>query len=72
MIFGFLSKFRIDIEKNPHENKTIRDQKKSRKNQKNIFRDRKIFGEKIFGKVNEKLKFQNFDFFGKFFKISKF
>ena len=32
----------------------FRDQKNCRKSRKNIFRDQKIFGEKIFGEVNEK------------------
>ena len=42
MIFGFLGKFWIDIEKNPHKNRTFRDEKNARKkNNENIFRDKK-------------------------------
>ena len=65
MIFGFLGKFRIDIEKNPSKNKKFQDQKSLSKKSKNIFRDQKMF-EKIYEKFNEKSSkksnFWNFDF----------
>ena len=53
MIFGFMGKFWIDIEKNPQKNKTFQDKKMSeKKNRKNIFRDKKK-PRLFFGKVNK-------------------
>ena len=68
MIFGFLRKFRIDIEKNPHKNKNLRDQTIFAKKSKKYFSRPKKIEHFSYEKVNEKWTFQNFDFFSKFQK----
>ena len=71
MIFGFLVKFRIDIQKNPHKNKKIQDKKMLSKN-RDFFFETKNFPKKSFEKA---MKNQHFDisiFFPEKIEISKF